>query len=165
MIKKKIIKKLLIVGGTGFLGFHIARRALTNGWEVTSLSKHLPKEIRKLSKVKYILCDAENMKQLNIKLKNNYDFVINASGYVNHRNQKKIYDNHFNITKNLHTYFKKKKISAFIQIGSSTEYGLLSSPHFENLQGKTYGIYSKAKLKCTKYLLKKKLQKLPSCSS
>ena len=30
------------------------------------------------------------MKQLNIKLKNNYDFVINASGYVNHRNQKNI---------------------------------------------------------------------------
>ena len=45
MIKKKIIKKLLIVGGTGFLGFHIARHALSNGWEVTSLSKHLPKAL------------------------------------------------------------------------------------------------------------------------
>ena len=33
------IKKLLVLGGTGFLGREISRRAVRKGWEVTSLSR------------------------------------------------------------------------------------------------------------------------------
>tara|TARA_X000001036_G_scaffold437157_1_gene481884 strand:+ start:7105 stop:7248 length:144 start_codon:yes stop_codon:yes gene_type:complete len=41
-LKKKI--KLLITGGTGFIGYHLAKKALAKGWVVTSISTNLPKK-------------------------------------------------------------------------------------------------------------------------
>ena len=51
MIKKK---NLLILGVTGFLGFHLANRALKLGWNVYGVSKHKPKNYRIIRKVKYL---------------------------------------------------------------------------------------------------------------
>jgi len=42
---------ILIVGGTGFIGYHLAKKSLTKGWQVTSISSKPPKKIRYLSKV------------------------------------------------------------------------------------------------------------------
>ena len=41
---------ILIVGGTGFIGFHLAKKSLKKGWQVTSISSKLPKKIRYLKK-------------------------------------------------------------------------------------------------------------------
>ena len=38
------MKKLLLVGGTGFLGFHIAREEKKRGYKITSLSLKKPKK-------------------------------------------------------------------------------------------------------------------------
>ena len=46
-------KKILITGGTGFIGYHLAKKCVRIGWEVTSLSKRKPNSIRTLKKVKY----------------------------------------------------------------------------------------------------------------
>ena len=54
-LKKKI--QLLIAGGTGFIGFHLAKKAISKGWNVTSLSTKKPKRLRRLKKVKYLICD------------------------------------------------------------------------------------------------------------
>ena len=56
-------KKILIVGGTGFIGYYLAKSALKRGWKVTSISLHYPKKIRYLSQVKYVLCDITNQKE------------------------------------------------------------------------------------------------------
>ena len=50
-------RSILIVGGTGFIGYHLAKKSLKKGWKVTSISSNRPKKIRYLSKVKYIICD------------------------------------------------------------------------------------------------------------
>ena len=34
----KYKKRMLIVGGTGFIGYHLAKAALRKGWSVQSLS-------------------------------------------------------------------------------------------------------------------------------
>ena len=46
---------ILVVGGTGFIGYHLAKKSLAKGWQVTSISSNPPKKIRYLSKVKYII--------------------------------------------------------------------------------------------------------------
>ena len=62
-------KNILIVGGTGFIGYHLAKRSLQKGWDVTSVSSRLPKRKRYLKKVKYISCDICNKKILKKKNK------------------------------------------------------------------------------------------------
>ena len=66
MIKKKK-PHLLVVGGTGFIGYHLAKKSLKKGWHVTSISLHPPKKIRYLQKVKYIICDITKKKLLKKK--------------------------------------------------------------------------------------------------
>ena len=53
----KIDIKILIVGGTGFIGYYLAEFCLKKNWAVTSFSKNNPKKIRKLKRVKYLKGD------------------------------------------------------------------------------------------------------------
>jgi len=73
-------KKILITGGTGFIGYHLAKKCLQLGWKVTSLSTKFPKKIRKLKKVQYKICNLSNKKKLKKFLKNDFDFVVNLAG-------------------------------------------------------------------------------------
>ena len=151
-------KKILIVGGTGFLGYHLAKKCLAKDWEVTSISTNNPKEIRFLSKVKYLIVDISKKKILQKKIKSNYDFVVNFGGYVNHNDKLKTYRSHYLGCKNLADFFLKKKIKSFIQIGSCVEYGHHKSPQNENILTnieKLKSTYGKAKLAATNYLLEK----------
>mgnify|MGYP006080233707 CR=1 FL=1 len=150
-------KNILIIGGTGFLGYHLAKKCLLKKWNVTSISTKSPKKTRFLSKVKYIYLDITNKKKLLKKIKLNYDFVVNFGGYVNHKEKLKTYKSHYIGCKNLADIFKDSKIKSFIQIGSSVEYGNLKSP--QNEKGKTdvkklKSTYGKAKLMATNYLLR-----------
>ena len=65
-MKKRI--KILIIGGTGFIGYHLIKRCLKKSFLVTSVSSKPPVKSRKLSKVKYLICDIRNEKKL-IKVK------------------------------------------------------------------------------------------------
>ena len=149
----KIKKNILIVGGTGFIGYHLAKKSLKKGWQVTSVSTRYPKKIRSLSKVKYLICDITKKNLLKKKLKNSFDYVVNLGGYVDHSNKKKTFDSHYTGCKNLAEIFLKKKIKAFIQMGSSVEYGSLKSPQKEDGKCNPNSIYGKAKLSATKYLI------------
>ena len=59
------------MGGTGFIGYHLAKKSLKKGWEVTSISTNKPKKIRYLSKVKYLICDISKKKFLKKFIKKN----------------------------------------------------------------------------------------------
>ncbi len=159
-------KKILIIGGTGFLGYHLAKISLKKNWKVTSVSTKKPKKIRFIKKLKYIICDINNKNLIKKKIKKNFDYVVNFGGYVDHSNKNKTFSSHFYGCKNLANHFLESNISSFIQIGSSVEYGHLKSPHKENqkynprLIKSTYG---KAKLLSTNYLLDLfKKKKFPS---
>ncbi len=151
----KIKNKILIPGGTGFIGFHLALFLKNKGWNVHSLSKHRPQKKRKIKGVKYIYCDVSDKKKLERKIDAHYDYIVNLSGYVDHSDQSEIILSHYNGCKNLASLFVKSKIKKYIQIGSSIEYGKIKSPQKENKKNfqKTFSFYGKAKLLSTKYLL------------
>tara|TARA_B100001175_G_scaffold249901_1_gene217022 strand:+ start:759 stop:1673 length:915 start_codon:yes stop_codon:yes gene_type:complete len=149
-------KKILIIGGTGFIGYHLALRCINLGWNVSSISTKKPKKIRYISKVKYLICDIANKKLLQNKINTNFDYVVNLGGYVDHSNKKKTYNSHYIGCKNLTSIFLRKKPIAFVQIGSCIEYGLKSSPQKEKITSKVKelkSIYGKAKLLATNHLL------------
>ena len=147
--------KILIPGGTGFIGYHLCLFFMKKGWKVYSVSKKKPKKNRKIKGVKYIFCDVRNKKKLNEKLDNYYDYIVNLSGYVDHSRNKSIIQTHFLGCKNLINKFIKNRPKKFIQIGSSIEYGKQKSPQKENYVKKidTLSVYGNAKLKSTLFLI------------
>ena len=147
-------KKILITGGTGFIGYHLAKKCLKLNWSVTSLSTKNPTKIRKLKKIKYLISDISKKSDLKKIININYDYVVNLAGYVDHSKKKKTLYSHYNGCRNISEIFLRKKIKKFIQIGSSIEYGRNLSPQKENLNNtKTFSVYGKAKLMSTNYLL------------
>jgi|TARA_B110000438_G_C15775966_1_gene634071 nucleoside-diphosphate-sugar epimerase len=146
-------KNILIIGGTGFIGYHLAKRSLQIGLKVTSVSSKRPKKLRHLPKVKYIICDTTKKKLIKKKIKKYFHYVVNLSGYVNHTNKKKTFNSHYNGCKNIVNFFLEKPPISFVQMGSSGEYGRLNSPQKENFICKPKSIYGQAKLLSSKYLL------------
>ncbi len=147
--------KILITGGTGFIGYHLSKKCVSLGWSVTSLSSKYPKFTKKIKGVKYLKIDVTNQNKIR-KLNNNFDYIVNLAGYVDHSNKKKTLESHYKGCKNLASFFVNKKIKKFIQIGSCIEYGKLKSPQNEdkNNTQSTYSVYGKAKLLSTKFLMR-----------
>lgn len=147
------MRKILIIGGTGFIGFHLAKKVLKLGWKVTSISRKKPKKKRILGKVIYKICDITNKKLLQKKIKPNFDYVVNLGGHVDHSNKEKTYLSHYVGLKNLTDIFLTNYPKSFIQIGTGGEYGKTKSPHKENNICKPISIYNKSKLLSSKLLL------------
>jgi len=146
-------KKILIVGGTGFIGYHLAKKTLRKGWSVTSFSTKAPKKIRYLPNVKYIICDITKKNILKKKINKNFDYVVNLGGYVDHSNKKKTFKSHYIGCKNLTEILLKNPPKAFLQMGSSVEYGTLKSPQKEDGKCNPKSIYGKAKLLASNHLI------------
>ena len=149
--------KILIIGGTGFIGYHLIKEAKKRKWDVTSISKKQPPKKRLQKKIKYKFVNTINFRLLEKKISDNYDYVINAGGYGENPKFGKIGDNlfksHYISLINLTKILSKKKIKKFIQIGSSAEYGNINSPQYENSICKPNSPYSLAKFSCTNFLL------------
>ena len=148
-------KKILITGGTGFIGYHLAKKCVRMGWEVTSFSKKKPKPIRTLKEVNYLFGDLTKKKDLKV-LKKKFDYIVNAAGVVDHSSNPKVYKAHYLGCKNLANFFLKKKIKLFLQVGSCVEYGPQKSPQKEDYKPKIKDLksmYSKGKLAASKYLM------------
>ena len=151
------MKNLLVIGGTGFIGFHIIKEAKKRRFNISSISLNKPKKKRFVKGVKYIKVDISNYEAFKNKINLNYEYVINASGYAIHPDfgyeGDKLMKSHFLGLLNILKLIKKKKIKKFVQIGSSAEYGKVKGPIKENISCKPETPYALAKLSCTNLLL------------
>ena len=82
--------KILIVGGTGFLGFHLAKKCIKLKWKVSSISTKKPIEFRKIKSVKYYFFDISKKNSFFKISKKKFDYVVNFGGHVDHTNKKKL---------------------------------------------------------------------------
>ena len=83
MIKK--IEKILVIGGSGFIGHHVIKHAKKLNYKIYSISKSKPLSKEKL--VKYYYGDLTSSKNIMNIIKNNeFTYVVNASGYIDHSN-------------------------------------------------------------------------------
>ncbi len=145
---------ILVIGGTGFIGYHLSKKAISKGWEVTSISTRKPKKIRRVPKVKYLISDITKKKMIKKKINKYFRFVVNLGGYVDHSNRIKTYKSHYIGCKNVTDILLKKPPLAFVHMGSSGEYGKIRSPHIETDKCYPVSVYAKAKFLATKHLTK-----------
>ena len=150
-------KSILIIGGTGFLGFHLCSFFKKKKWRVFSLSQRPPAKYRKVKKIKYLFGDISNIKRINFLSKLDINYIVNCGGYVDHFNKVETYNTHVKGSKNLYKIFSKKNIKTFVQLGSALEYGSMSSPQTEDKEGKPKDSYGKCKLNATKFFKNLKL--------
>jgi len=147
-------ENLLIAGGTGFLGYHFAKKISKKKFNITIISLKTPKKIRYLNNVKYIKCDISKKKEIKEKINKSFKYIFNFSGYVDHKNKSKTMLSHFIGTKNISNYFKNKDIELFVQIGSGLEYGKNKSPQLEEKKSLPISNYAKSKYYASQHLLK-----------
>ena len=160
-------KSLLVVGGTGFIGTVLLKRANKLGFKTTSLSLNQPSYRNALDNTKYLFTDTSKKKNLEAILDKDYNYVVNLGGYIEHKLIKdggfSIINNQLLLLNNLVSLINTKNLIRFIQIGSSDEYGLNKSPQKENYREHPISPYSFARVINTQYLQMLNLtEKFPS---
>ena len=148
--------KILVAGGTGFIGSNLINELIANGNKVISLSK---KNIiySNQQNVSYIVHDMT--KPINSNLFDNIsdiDYIVNCSGYIDHRDflngGLRIFNDHFESLYSLTSLAIDLKVKALIHIGSSDEYGEAKSPIKESIRESPISPYALGKLSSTHYL-------------
>jgi len=152
-----VSERLLIVGGTGFIGNNLALSAVKGGISTTVLSLNCPVAERKIKGIEYLQADVTHLSQLQKQLKNlKFDYVVNLSGYIEHcsflEGGRNIIDTHFIGVQNLIQVIDWYELKRFVQIGSSDEYGNLPAPQSEEMREGPISSYSLGKLASTQLL-------------
>lgn len=149
--------KILVAGGSGFIGANLIKELIHQGNEVISISKNPKKTDRKIEGVVYIFNDLKRtINNKYLKIFSDVDYIINCSGYIDHKQYsnggKKIFDDHFETVYVLSNLAIELKVKAFIHIGTSDEYGKGKSPLKESSRESPISPYALGKLTATHYL-------------
>jgi nucleoside-diphosphate-sugar epimerase len=147
---------LLVIGGTGFIGHHLLKVAQQKGWQITSVSLSPPTEERFVDDVRYLHLDLTDRSLVNIHLDEDFNYVVNLGGYINHKlfkdGGRNLINSHFTIIQNLLEVLPRSNLKRFVQIGSSDEYGNVITPKYENMREEPISPYSLAKVASTHLL-------------
>ena len=150
-------KRLLIAGGTGFIGRNLTLRAVKEKYSVTVLSLNTPVAERNIEGVEYLQADITDLSELQKQLQGlHFEYVVNLSGNIDHcgflKGGRTVIDAHFVGVQNLLQVIDWDKLKRFVQIGSSDEYGNLPAPQSEEMREEPISPYSLAKLASTQLL-------------
>lgn len=149
-------KKLLVIGGTGFIGTNLLKKANELNFETYSLSTKEPPNTNYVKNTRYFFID--NKKKNNFKniFENNFQYVVNLAGYIDHRSIKdggfSIIINQINLLNNIISHIRNKDLIKFVQVGSSDEYGMNKSPLNEKVRENPISPYSLGKVFNAHYL-------------
>ena len=77
--------KVLILGGTGFIGTHLINRLIKDNYTIDCILYNSRQKIIN-KKIKYFKLDLTNNSLIKKNLRKEYDYVINLMGYIDHSN-------------------------------------------------------------------------------
>ena len=148
--------KLLVIGGTGFIGYNLIKFLQQKGWHITSVSLNSPSSERFVAGVQYLLFDMTDKNIVRKNLKKDFNYVVNLGGYINHKlfgdGGNYLIDAHFTSLRNLLEILPRRNLFRFVQIGSSDEYGVAPAPQNEEMRENPISPYSLGKVASTKLL-------------
>ncbi|HFD87044.1 MAG TPA: SDR family oxidoreductase, partial [Gammaproteobacteria bacterium] len=149
--------RILVVGGSGFIGSHVVPRAISMGMDVTFTGTHENKPGLASGEAEYICLDTTDRDAVYHALHGRqFEYVVNCGGYINHAG---IHDGGYQVTRehfysvvNLIEAIPRDSLQCFVNLGSSDEYGSCSAPQRENMREQAISPYSAAKLAATHFL-------------
>ena len=149
--------KILVAGGTGFIGSHLISDLIANDNQVISISMNRQDFKKNTKNTKYIFHDlTKPFDKKSINALSEIEYIINCSGYIDHRDflndGKNIFTTHFNSLYLLTKIAIDLKVKALVHIGTSDEYGKNSSPINESIRESPLSPYALGKLASTHYL-------------
>ena len=148
--------RLLVIGGTGFIGHHLLKSVQQKGWQMTSVSLNSPTKERFVDGTHYLHFDMADQSLVKKHLDKDFDYIVNLGGYINHQlfheGGRDLIETHFTALQNLLEFLPRQKLKRFVQIGSSDEYGSAAAPQHEELREQPISPYSLAKVACTHFL-------------
>ncbi|MCL4353814.1 NAD(P)-dependent oxidoreductase [Patescibacteria group bacterium] len=149
------MQKVLITGGCGFLGVHLARRLLQEKYNVTLLDIASLEAKDLIGKVTVIKGDVRN-KSLVGKALRNQDYVVHAAAALPiQRSKKIIFGVNINGTKNVLEASLKNKVKRLVFISSTAVYGVPNHlPEKETDRISPIGYYGQSKAEGEKLCLR-----------
>lgn len=150
---------VLITGGTGFLGVHLARKFIKKGWKVTLFDIALLDAKDLMGKVNYIKGDVTDKNSLNKAFKNQSYIVHAAAALPIQQDKETIFHVNIDGTKNVLEASFKNKVKRLVYISSTAVYGVPKHlPETENSPLDPIGYYGESKIKgeelCKEYMKK-----------
>lgn len=140
-------RKVLITGGAGFLGVHLARKLLKDGYQVTlfDVAELDAKDL--LGKVISIRGDIRNARDIQQVIKNQ-DYVVHAAAALPIQQSKKIiFSVNIDGTRSVLEASLKNKVKRLIFISTTAVYGVPKHlPETENSPLDPIGDYGKSKI-------------------
>lgn len=158
------MKKIILIGGSGYIGCVVARKLTDNGHEVTSFDnliysqENSDKHIKNKDLYKFIHGDIRDYKKINSIIKN-FDIVIILSGLVGDPITKKYKEEAFEINnrsiKNIINSCVDSNVSRLLFISTCSNYGLIGNEEFatEDTILNPLSDYAKEKINIEKFIL------------
>jgi len=146
------MKKVIVTGATGFIGFNLVNALLEKGYNVLAIVHRNSQNINRIPKspsLKIIELDVDEISKLSSMINEEYDVFINLAWVGtkgDDRNIKELQDSNHGYTLETISVAHQLGCKTFIGAGSQAEYGICNEQISELTECNPVTAYGKAKL-------------------
>ena len=146
-------KKILITGGSGFMGINLIRYLLKKGYKNISVLDYADFKYPEKNQINFILGDIRDIKKVEESMQN-IDWVIHCAAALPLYPKEEIFTTEVDGTRNLLTEAKKQGVERFVHTSTTAVYGVPDHhPLYETDKMDGVGNYGTAKVKAEQVAL------------